>query len=251
MPFMGMPGEGNRLNKLTRQPVLPEGWNKVGTGLWRNEVTGEESRINPSSMITNNNFASLKSADSPVGQRASSARHSGRNSSPPQSPRGGPPSPQRPPLPQPPPIRQPPPPPPRPPSYKSAHPQPPPPSPPPLQWWYMGVDNSQRGPVSAEQLSRLYDNGVVHSNTYLWSKGVSTCTLPACLARHRATALFGTWLAPIPDLPTRSPGACPRRDAARAFAARIRATILCSTYRATLGAAVGFGGHRRERCTNA
>ena len=56
---MFAPGGGNRLNKLTGAPVLPEGWHKVGAGLWRHD-NGEESRINPSSMFTNSNFSSLK-----------------------------------------------------------------------------------------------------------------------------------------------------------------------------------------------
>ena len=59
---------GNRLNMLTKAPALPQGWHKVEKGLWRHD-NGEESRINPSSMFTNNNFASLKSADSPPGAR--------------------------------------------------------------------------------------------------------------------------------------------------------------------------------------
>ena len=45
------PGAANRLNKLTTQPALPEGWHKIGPGLWKHD-NGEESRTNPSSMFT-------------------------------------------------------------------------------------------------------------------------------------------------------------------------------------------------------
>lgn len=70
---MQRPGAANRLNKLTSAAVLPEGWHKVSPGLWRHD-NGEESRVNPSALFTNNNFNVLHSADSPPGQRAGKPR---------------------------------------------------------------------------------------------------------------------------------------------------------------------------------
>ena len=46
---------GPDINRLTTAPVLPDGWSKVGKGLWRHE-NGEESRVNPSALFTNSNF---------------------------------------------------------------------------------------------------------------------------------------------------------------------------------------------------
>ena len=40
---------GPDINRLTTAPVLPDGWSKVGKGLWRHE-NGEESRVNPSAL---------------------------------------------------------------------------------------------------------------------------------------------------------------------------------------------------------
>jgi len=147
-------GEANRLNRLTAAPVLPEGWHKIAPGLWRHD-NGEESRINPSSMFTNNNFASLKSADSPEGQRR------GAQGSVPA------PAPER---------RVSPPPPPPPPASAS---QPEGAGEPPasvrqkssteVKWWFIGYDDVKRGPVTAEEISRLYDSGQVQAMTYVWS----------------------------------------------------------------------------------
>ena len=140
---MFAPGGGNRLNKLTGAPVLPEGWHKVSAGLWRHD-NGEESRINPSSMFTNSNFSSLKSAES--FERGGGAQDPADSSD----------------------LRPPPP--------------PPRPLPPPLpateqqsaaassdKWWYIGYDDVKHGPVSSEGLSRLYDSGLVQAMTYVWS----------------------------------------------------------------------------------
>jgi len=59
----GMPsgyGTGSNISRLTSAPALPAGWQKVGPGLWKHE-NGEESRINPASLETNNNFGMLVS----------------------------------------------------------------------------------------------------------------------------------------------------------------------------------------------
>ena len=48
----------------------------------------------------------------------------------------------------------------------------------PVEWWFLGLDNQQNGPVTAEQMSRLYDNGLVGPNTYIWSPQKSSEWLP-------------------------------------------------------------------------
>ena len=50
---LNRPGQRNcgNINRLTTAPALPAGWSKVGPGLWRHE-NGEESRINPASMMS-------------------------------------------------------------------------------------------------------------------------------------------------------------------------------------------------------
>jgi len=66
-------GKGTNIRALTTAPALPKGWHKVDKGLWRHD-NGEESRINPSSMFTNNTFDVLKSADSPSTSRPQSGK---------------------------------------------------------------------------------------------------------------------------------------------------------------------------------
>lgn len=39
----------------------------------------------------------------------------------------------------------------------------------PVEWYFMDNDNQQNGPVTAEQMSRLYDDGRVGPDTYIWS----------------------------------------------------------------------------------
>ena len=39
----------------------------------------------------------------------------------------------------------------------------------PVEWFFMDLNNQQNGPVNAEQMSRLYDNGHVGPDTYVWS----------------------------------------------------------------------------------
>jgi hypothetical protein len=148
----------NRLNKLTRDPVLPAGWHKAGPGLWRHD-NGEESRINPSSMITNSNFASLKSADDTVDVSAEylSSHRATSNDSIKSASTGAGGSQQAP-------------------SPKGGA----------AEWYYMATDNSQRGPVNSEVLSRLFDRGEVRSNTYVWSS--SEC--PSWLPLNKAPLIY-------------------------------------------------------------
>jgi len=41
------------------------------------------------------------------------------------------------------------------------------------EWWlYFGRDNQQNGPVTAEELSRLYDRGTIHDRSYVWKDGM-------------------------------------------------------------------------------
>ena len=37
------------------------------------------------------------------------------------------------------------------------------------EWWYMGRDNSQNGPVDSNELLQLLDGGHVHEHTYVWA----------------------------------------------------------------------------------
>ena len=60
---------GPDINRLTTAPVLPDGWSKVGKGLWRHE-NGEESRVNPSALFTNSNFVeSTRTHDDRIRER--------------------------------------------------------------------------------------------------------------------------------------------------------------------------------------
>ena len=151
----------NRINKLTKDPVLPAGWHKVEKGLWRHD-NGEESRINPSSMFTNNNFAALKSADSPPGMRPPPSR-SATMSAPPiiasKSSGSGMSADEEY-------ARES--------SYGRLQQQPLAASAPAqaeddTEWWYMGRDNSQNGPVDSNELLQLLDGGHVHEHTYVWA----------------------------------------------------------------------------------
>ena len=64
---------GPDINRLTTAPVLPDGWSKVGKGLWRHE-NGEESRVNPSALFTNSNFVeSTRTHDDRIRERALAA----------------------------------------------------------------------------------------------------------------------------------------------------------------------------------
>jgi hypothetical protein len=132
------PGQGNALNRLTAAAVLPEGWHKISPGLWRHD-NGEESRINPSSLFTNSKFASLKSEESSENVLASVTD----GNMPPRA------------------------------QSTSVH-QSQPPQQAPLtgatSWWYIGQEDQQHGPVSSEQLSRLFDSGHVKVLTYVWSQ---------------------------------------------------------------------------------
>ena len=56
-------GMQSNIGRLTSAPALPAGWHKEGPGLWKHE-NGEESRINPASLQTNNNFSMLVSETS-------------------------------------------------------------------------------------------------------------------------------------------------------------------------------------------
>eukprot|EP00316_Scyphosphaera_apsteinii_P017818 CAMPEP_0119311142 /NCGR_PEP_ID=MMETSP1333-20130426/21899_1 /TAXON_ID=418940 /ORGANISM="Scyphosphaera apsteinii, Strain RCC1455" /LENGTH=192 /DNA_ID=CAMNT_0007315461 /DNA_START=109 /DNA_END=684 /DNA_ORIENTATION=- len=161
---------GNNINRLTTAPALPAGWHKAGPGLWKHE-NGEESRINPASLMTNTNFAMLQTADASqpaFGQVTQTAAGSGR----------------------------------QPGDLSASHQEV---SPPELplpedageeineveavtarwsivaveegkpqeaaieEWYYYGADNQRYGPVSAEAISRLYDNRVVHDHSYVWT----------------------------------------------------------------------------------
>ena len=135
---MFRPGQQNRgdINRLTTAPALPAGWAKVGPGLWRHE-NGEESRINPASLTTNNNFKMLVSAGDTAGVGDATHSHAGANRVPgqysggapaPLTPRGAS-EPPPPPPPPPPPFSEPPPPPP-PPAAPYVEERPPPPPPP-------------------------------------------------------------------------------------------------------------------------
>ena len=39
----------------------------------------------------------------------------------------------------------------------------------PVEWYFVGLDGQQKGPVTAEQMSRLYDSGQVGPDTYIYS----------------------------------------------------------------------------------
>ena len=72
---------GPDINRLTTAPVLPDGWSKVGKGLWRHE-NGEESRVNPSALFTNSNFVeSTRTHDDRIKERARASEYSHRQSS--------------------------------------------------------------------------------------------------------------------------------------------------------------------------
>ena len=184
------------VNRLTTAPALPEGWHKVGPGLWRHE-NGEESRINPSSLITNTNFGVLRSAEgggtgqanvaAGAGAVASGMGESAVNSSfahlPVEQPPAPPPSTGYAPAPQAPAMWT------APQSVGSGQgtvftglsaPPPPPPAAAPepkpgpgnsldgIEWYFMDMDNKEQGPITSEEISRLYDRGEVHNNTYVW-----------------------------------------------------------------------------------
>ena len=69
---------GPDINRLTTAPVLPDGWSKVGKGLWRHE-NGEESRVNPSALFTNSNFVeSTRTHDDRIKERARASEYSHR-----------------------------------------------------------------------------------------------------------------------------------------------------------------------------
>ena len=159
---MFRPGDNNRLNKLTQQAVLPEGWHKVGPGLWRHD-NGEESKVNPAAMFTNSNFSSLKVADSPEGQRPPAERLAPVPTVG-SGPGVAPPPPPRPPPPPPPPSSA---------EVASSSTVAPPPPPPAKseKWYYIGYDDAQHGPFSAEEMSRLYDVGHVQAMSYVWTGG--------------------------------------------------------------------------------
>ena len=53
------------------------------------------------------------------------------------------------------------------------------------EWYYFGRDNAQRGPVSAEALSRLYDANDVHDDTYVWCEGACETWTPLAQASLR------------------------------------------------------------------
>eukprot|EP00326_Haptolina_ericina_P009496 CAMPEP_0181226036 /NCGR_PEP_ID=MMETSP1096-20121128/32038_1 /TAXON_ID=156174 ORGANISM="Chrysochromulina ericina, Strain CCMP281" /NCGR_SAMPLE_ID=MMETSP1096 /ASSEMBLY_ACC=CAM_ASM_000453 /LENGTH=139 /DNA_ID=CAMNT_0023319343 /DNA_START=71 /DNA_END=490 /DNA_ORIENTATION=- len=38
-----------------------------------------------------------------------------------------------------------------------------------VEWWYVGLDNQEYGPVNSEELSRLYDTGQVDVESYVAS----------------------------------------------------------------------------------
>ncbi|KAL1526328.1 hypothetical protein AB1Y20_015042 [Prymnesium parvum] len=42
----------------------------------------------------------------------------------------------------------------------------------PTSWYYFNRNNQQQGPVTANALCRLYDNGTIHDHTYVWSAGI-------------------------------------------------------------------------------
>ena len=208
---------GPDINRLTTAPVLPDGWSKVGKGLWRHE-NGEESRVNPSALFTNSNFVeSTRTHDDRIRERALAAgRQTSMESAAPRAssydPRGSSYDPRassydprasyadscrqastdsaasrlsyRQPSTDA--AVQPPGPPPGPP------PDAPPPAEPaggprePLEWYYMDRENQRNGPVSCWGLSRLYDAGSVHDASYVWTASMGTEWQQLAQARNSA-----------------------------------------------------------------
>ena len=71
-------------------------------------------------------------------------------------------------------------------------------------WWlYFGRDNQQNGPVTAEELSRLYDDGTIHDKSYVWKDGMDDGWMELSLAQlEYVPAQFKSATSPAPPKPT-------------------------------------------------
>ena len=67
-------------------------------------------------------------------------------------------------------------------------------------WWlYFGRDNQQNGPVTAEELSRLYDDGTIHDKSYVWKDGMDDGWMELSLAQlEYMPAQFKSATSPAP-----------------------------------------------------
>lgn len=71
------------------------------------------------------------------------------------------------------------------------------------EWWlYFGRDNQQNGPVTAEELSRLYDRGTIHDRSYVWKDGMDGWMELSLAPLEYVPAPFKSATSPTPPKPT-------------------------------------------------
>ena len=68
------------------------------------------------------------------------------------------------------------------------------------EWWlYFGRDNQQNGPLTAEELSRLYDGSTIHDKSYVWKDGMNDGWMELSLAQlEYMPAQFKSATSPAP-----------------------------------------------------